>query len=323
MAHLVHDQRGPKQHAQVRGERPRLRPLWVYDEDDWTLMRSLPTGSLICPESRCSSAFEVPQENTHGTRFLKNRRVGDACSHLPTRPDLGGGPMSAQHRWLQARLARILETLDFPAITEHAATNADVFVPGPGLAIEVQRWSSNFEKRTAARVNKGSPVLWLLTEDAKGRATQQALFSLPAARVKVHALGDDTRRLAPWDDRSLNRRARLSVFATVATLRADASLRTRPYDARAFLAEVLAGSRRWYPPGTPGLPDGRGLWVLEKDLEVAAKKGVERSRRELSTAASSASHTDVALQAAMLREGRSVAQAARRRLRRRPPRPLA
>ena len=209
----------------------------------------------------------------------------------------------------------------FAAITEHAATNSDVFVPGPDLAIEVQRWSTDFEKRTAARVDQGASVLWLMTEDAKGRATDRALFGLPAARVKVHALNDDTKRLAPWDNRSLNRIARLSVQGTVATLRPDGTLHTKPHDARTFLAEVLAGTRRWFPPGTPGLPDRRGLWVLEEHLDVAAKSASNRSQNERPTARTT-SDPDAALQAAMLREARSATYTARRRLRRRPPRSL-
>lgn len=326
MAHLGHDQRGSKQHAQLRGDRPRLRPYWVYDEEDWKFMRSLPTGSLICPEPGCDSQFQVPQENARGTRFLKNRPE-QTCSHTPARPDLGGGPVSNQHRWLQARLARIVESLGMAAITEHAATNADVFVHGPDLAIEVQRWTTAFEKRTAARLRKGAGVLWLLTEDAKGRSADSALFRLPAVRVRVHDWDDVRQRLRPWQDRSDGRRARLSFYATVAKLRADDSLETGLYDARAFLAEVVEGRRKWWPPGTPGLPENRGgMWVLDHALDAAAKAAARRPQPLAPSA--DASHSDKArttIQRAVLeemarKEAMDITRVSRRRLRRRPPR---
>ena len=266
-AHVNHPRRGSKQHAQLRDDQPKRRPLWVYDADDWENMTSLPSGSLVCPEPSCRSPFAVPIQNAWGTRFLRDL-PGSSCAHTWARPDLGGGPMSPQHRWLQARIARICDLVGHSAITEHYETDADVFIPDAKFVIEVQRWSTEFELRTVARENKGMHVLWLLTEDAKGRAVNRALFRVPAARIRVHARGDRERRLTPWLHVEENAEAVLSVFATVAYFDwCTMTLKTRHHDGAQFLAEILSGQRRWYPPGRTSLPSaGCGAWAIAEDL---------------------------------------------------------
>lgn len=269
-SHVNHPRKGSKQHAQFRDDPPRRRPLWVYDADDWRDMTSLPSGSLVCPVSTCRSPFAVPIQNSKGTRFLRDL-PGSSCEHAWARPDLGGGPMSPQHRWLQARIARICDRVGHAAITEHYDTNADVYVADAKFVIEVQRWSTAFERRTLAREQKGNRVLWLLTEDAEGRSVNRALFSLPAARVRVHARGDRSRRLTPWLDEKANVDAVLSIYATVARLdRGSMTLKTGHHDGAQFFADILSGQRRWYPPGTPDLPrTDCGAWVKSEDLVLA------------------------------------------------------
>ncbi|MGL6235924.1 MAG: hypothetical protein ACRC20_11330 [Segniliparus sp.] len=125
-----------KQLARLRGDPPGSRTLWVYDEQDWAVMRALPSGALVCPEPGCGSPFTVARQNQHGTRWLADR-PGSDCAHTLTRPGAGGGPMSAQHRWMQERLRRMCAALGQEAIPEHHATNADLYLPGaprPGSA---------------------------------------------------------------------------------------------------------------------------------------------------------------------------------------------
>jgi len=261
---------GSKQHAIRRDRPPPVRPLWVYDADDWAVMKSLEKGILICPVPGCRSAFQRPVQNAQGTRFLRDM-PGQSCSHTLARPDLGGGAVSSQHRWLQARLARICERLGYAVIPEHHY--ADVYVENPvagrmNLAIEVQRWSTEFEKRTEARVAGYAQVLWLLTEDATEKQVTRALFRLPAARLRVHHRRDAEARLQPWDDPALNREAWLSVYATAAKWNhTTGELSTGLVDAATFLAELLDGRRRWHPPGTPGLPRRGGAWILDEDRQ--------------------------------------------------------
>ena len=199
MANLGHGQSGSKQHAQLRGDPPRVRPLWVYDEEDWKLMRSLPTGSLVCPVPGCSSQFQLPQENARGTRFLKDRPrraflLSQARQTGPGwRADVGPASLAAGSNLADLRIAGL------PAITEHHATNSDIYVPGPSLAIEVQRWSTAFEKRTAARMDRDAAVLWVMTEDSKGSETDRALFHIPrcGGLLRVHDWSGFNCRVAP------------------------------------------------------------------------------------------------------------------------------
>lgn len=137
-----------------------MRPLWVYDDDDWAAMKALPAGSLTCPRPGCSTLFGKPIQNARGTRFLRDM-PGSSCSHPPyARLELGGGgPMSVEHLWLEGRVARVCEVAGEIAFTEDYATHADIYVPGPRLAIEVQPWSTDYQRRTRARQRMGARAM--------------------------------------------------------------------------------------------------------------------------------------------------------------------
>ena len=267
-----------KQLAKLRGGPPGARALWVYDERDWAVMRAQPSGALVCPAAGCGSPFTAPRENQYGTRWLADRPGAD-CGHSPTRPGAGGGPMSAQHRWMQERLRRMCAALGQEAIPEHRDTNADLYLPGPRLVIEVQRWATDFAGRTEARERKGARVLWLITEDASGRCVDRALRSQPCARVRVHARGDRRTRLRPWLNPEEGRRAVLSVGARVAFFDQETGLfRFGWRDGCGFLAEVVEGRRVRRPDVAPGRmgPSGGG-WALAEDLDrVAVEAGSRR-----------------------------------------------
>ncbi len=125
--------------------------------------------------------------------------------------------MSPQHRWLQARLARVCNVLGYAAITEHDATDSDVYVPAVRFSLEVQRWSTDFPVRIENRRRKGAQTLWFVTEDAKGTADSTALFEYPAVRLSVVERDSRPRKaLRPWDNPADSRHAILEVFATAA-----------------------------------------------------------------------------------------------------------
>lgn len=170
---------------------------------------------------------------------------GELLTPPYARPDgSGGGPISAQHRWLQSRIARICELLGYEAIPEHYETHADVYVPARGLALEVQRWSTNYETRTRARLEAGADPLWLLPiqeGDPQSSRSTRALFALPAARIFLHAQGDRRKLLTPWLDPTQRANARLTVFGTVARLNRDGY---RPSDGQLRLHD--------FPQGSPG-----------------------------------------------------------------------
>jgi hypothetical protein len=283
--HARHDFGGSKQHAQLRDHPPSRRPLWVYDDEDWTFMRAQPSGTLVCPVASCRAPFTRPVENAHGTRFLRDR--AGVCKHASARPEGGGGPMSARHRWLEARIARICESMSIKAVCEDFATHADVFLPDVGLCIEVQLRTTDFRRRTLDRLATGHSVLWLLPDDVRGRGISEALFELPSARLLVHARGDSTRRLEPWHRPEEASEAVLSVYATVARLAPGGDvLVTGHHDAARFIREVAAGERRWHKPGTRGLPrPGEGAWVRIDDLSSVLRGLDDRQRAAMTEAA--------------------------------------
>ncbi|WP_148223292.1 hypothetical protein [Segniliparus rotundus] len=267
-----------KQLARLRDGPPGSRALWVYDEQDWAVMRAQPSGSLVCPVPGCGAPFTVVRQNERGTRWLVDlpslagqtgRTAG--CSHTLTRPGAGGGPMSAQHRWMQERLRRICAALGHESIPEHHETNADLYVPGARLVIEVQRWATDFAGRTKARERAGARVLWLITEDAAGRSVERALRRQPCVRVRVHERGDRRARLEPWLRPQEASRAVLSVGARVAVSGpADGRSRLAWRDGCGFLAEVIDGRRVW----TPG-----GAWASAQSQRPAAAAPAPRRLR--------------------------------------------
>jgi hypothetical protein len=179
--------------------------------------------------------------------------------------------MSAEHLWLEGRVARVCAVAGQKAVTEDYTTHADVYVPDVQLAIEVQRWSTDYQLRTDSRRRQGANVLWLLPEDGgapNARSSQKALFSLPAARLRVHHRNSRQLLLQPWVYPEQRFDARLTVYGTVGKLnRETLKLENRMHDLAAFLDEIFTGRRVWCPPGTQGLPSlWSGCWVLTTDL---------------------------------------------------------
>lgn len=236
--------------------------LDVLDPHGWARLRAAPSGSLRCPEPGCAQRLTTVL-HADGTRFLRN---------LPGEPDCGHGahPMSAEHRWLQERLAGIARSLGQPATVEHRATFADVYLPDVRLALEVQRWPTDFAGRTLARRRLGADVIWLLRVPPGQPSTRlaRALFHQPAVRLVVHQRGAWATELLPWADPASGADAVLSVHGTVARHDpAGDQLTTRPMDAAAFLAEVVSGARRWYPAERlEGTGLTHGAWVAGADL---------------------------------------------------------
>lgn len=272
------DSPGPsrgKRHAQLRHQ-PRSTALWVGNPHDWELVRRTPRPPLVCPEPECDVELISYENlaNRYNPRIFKFK-AANACEHWPA--EGGGGPESAQHEWLKLRLLKIVQRLGYTATPEHAPTRADVFVHEPAYCLEVQLRPTQFRKRTKAREAKDAKVCWLIREGLDTETARKALFGLPAVRFRVVDQRKPGRLVAPWDtpeDRSVMRHARLEVFAGAATLstrpgrREDGvdapEFRTHPMDGLEFLAEVLAGERRWYPPNVLG--QRRGLWALKSDV---------------------------------------------------------
>lgn len=267
MAHEDHSQR-TKQHA-LRRDVHRRYPLWVYDDDDWNLMHGdnkLPVGDLICPATGCRAELVAVENGKTGTRFLRNRPGTSDCGHALGRAR-GGGPPSAEHRWLQQRLAMLCNDLGYEAIQEHYESRADVWVAStPPLAIEIQRWPTAFTGRSEARQSIGARVLWLLPESASSKKAGRELFRQPAARIRVLKRGSRTEEATPWKP-GHSRRVLLWIGATVMRPTPDGLTLTSAgnYDAKTFLREVLEGERLWHGPDETGFAFGAG-WARPEDV---------------------------------------------------------
>lgn len=199
-------------------------------------------------------------------RFLGSRATGRAT----------------RSSWQRASgITRICEVLGYEAIPEHYETRADVWVPEARLAIEVQRWATDYRKRTQNLAGKGADVLWLMPEEGEqpyAPPTIDAVYNLPSARLKVHARGDRDTLLAPWINDADQAKAVLSVFGTSARLARERDrLHTGYTDFKRFLHEILTDRRHWYPPRTPNLPYAwKGAWILDDDLEHLRQQQQQR-----------------------------------------------
>ncbi|RIR61006.1 Uncharacterised protein [Mycobacteroides abscessus subsp. massiliense] len=270
------------------------RLYFAESDDDYEEMRKFPGGTFGCPE--CGLPFRKPSRPP-GKRYHFAFKPNTSCDHLPARPSHGGGggPMSEEHKWLQNRLLVVCRHAGHEAIPEHRATDSDIYVPSADYAIEVQRWPTDWKKRTKARMDKGAKVLWMIPDSMGNEKNRSdALFSLPCVRVRVHARGDENHPLQPWNNKADNHNAVLSVFATVA--RYDSTneklVSARYFDAIKFFRQILDGRRAWYPKN---ILEPLGLdyaaWVLDSDFnaaKLAAQKHheaeQERRRAELAAA---------------------------------------
>ncbi len=253
-----------KRHARTRPDSGRL--LWVGDDADWARMRAKPGPTLVCPQAGCGDELHAVC-NRHGTRFLRRaaQRSGGAgrgaCPHWWTASG-ATGPESARHLWLKARLASICVDLGWAAVPEDPHTHADIWLPDARTALEVQLRRTDTLGRTCARQAAGADTtVWFLAADVPAA---MSLFRAPAVRFAV--VGPDGAACVPWD--TAVPAARLFVYGTVWQWQ-DWRLTTGRMSAYTFLAQLLTGQMGWCPPGTPGLPPGRGGWVRWTDLAKA------------------------------------------------------
>ncbi|GED05155.1 hypothetical protein AUR04nite_06870 [Glutamicibacter uratoxydans] len=177
--------------------------------------------------------------------------------------------MTAEHLWFQNAISGLCAELGYEAIQEDYESRADILVQSsPPVAVEIQRVSTDFNKRTLTRQNLGMNVLWLIPETAKNsRSINHALFNQPAARIRVFNKNDRTTEVKPWlPDYSGS--YDLLIGATVMKIGSDGQLlvSTGNYSARQFLREVLSGERKWFGPNEKYFKFGSG-WARPEDVE--------------------------------------------------------
>lgn len=261
------------------------RLYFAESDEDFEIMRKHPGGTFGCPEPGCGLPFKKPFRG--GRRYHFAFMPGEKCGHLPARTSHGGGggPMSSEHKWFQNRLLVICRHAGHEAIPEHRATDSDLYVPSSSYSIEVQRWPTNWQKRTKARIDKGAKVIWLITDSNDNRTDRdEALFNLPCVRVRVHALDDRERQpIQPWLNKADSRRARLAIWSTVVKYdHATEKLVSEGFvDAIKFFGEILDGQRSWHPRKTlQPLGIGYAAWVRNVDLNAALSAAQAKTEAE-------------------------------------------
>lgn len=297
--------RTKKQYVRVEGER---RVRWIHDEDDWQHVHR--TGRrLVCPDSECTQRLKASQ-NSHGTRYLSNLGDTSGCTHFV--PEGGGGLMTDEHLWLQGMLRAMCLRLGFDAELEVdvAGARVDLRVEGKDevFAFEVQRVSTDFTSRRAARERSGMRTLWFLPESDRQKNTgaekgSDPLFSEPCVRLgyrdgpgpgsNVMTVEDLRQRVWTYPAKA---RVHLGVGVTIGRLAPDRlSFDPGWLPLEKFVSEVLEGSRRWYPQRViRGKKGGTWAgWLSTEDVRqyrnsVAAAKEERRRREEAAWEAESA-----------------------------------
>ena len=292
-----------KQFFRIRGERD---VLWIYNDDDWD--RAHLTGQiLVCPDSLCSQRLIAKKRGA--TRYLSDMNEG-GCGHFI--PQGGGGLMSDEHLWLQGQLREICRRLGYGAELEvgHSGARVDLRVDStPPYAIEVQRVSTSFAERRAARAKNGMQTLWILPESdrikdtGKRKRPGDPLFSEPCVRLSyrdgpepnARVMSIDRLRSQVWhgDNRT---EVHLRAGVTIGRLSADRlSFGSTWLPLEEFIKQVLSGDRQWYKrKAIQGRNGGAWAgWLLTTDVAkytaaVAKDEAERRHRREAEIAATTA-----------------------------------
>ena len=274
----------------------------VYDDEDWALIHRNPSAKVKCRHSTCETLLTAKRMSRSGQRFFAIRRGG--CTHDdvtislstkdveqdPSRLPAGGGPETDEHRWIKGRIVRVAEKLGIEAILEEPFTHSDVYLPGPAIAVEYQRWNTKFNVRTEARATLGASTLWLIPSELpdslseKDRTTLRArVFQTGALFLSVSNMNQKSESQHPLEAPGLAKTARLYVGGSA--VRYDETkqelVRYRFLSLATFLREVSDGSRM-----LKSVPvrrkDGRFfpslVWITKLDLAL-----IEASQRRTST----------------------------------------
>lgn len=280
-------------------DEPSRRVVSVYDEDDWREIHRNPNIRVGCRMVGCDTLLTPKIIARTGTRFLATRSGG--CTHFEVKRTTaaagGGGEETKEHDWVKGRLARIAQTVGLEAIIEESKTHADVYLPGPGIALEYQRVATDFSLRTMQRTLAGAALtLWLIRQppNAKGaksklrRTFDEQVYRRGGLYVSVVDVEDYRQKLRPWEDpMALNRRARISVGGSVVRLLPDGTAFFRRSESFArFLADVVSGARvlRKVPirPARGGLPSANLAWVRATELQRFERERAAKVARRCS-----------------------------------------
>lgn len=220
--------------------------------------------------------------------------------------------MTDEHLWLQGQLREICRELGYIAELEVGYNQARVDLrvdSTPPYAFEVQRVSTSFAERRAARAKNGMRTLWVLPESdrlkdtGKGTANGDPLFSEPCVRLSYRDSPEPSARVVSTERlrsrvwRGDNRtEVYLRAGVTVGRLSADRLAFTSTWlPLKEFIRQVVSGDRQWYAQKLiQGKKGGAWAgWLLTADVAkyeeaVAAGQAESRRRRVESTSAEAA-----------------------------------
>lgn len=289
-----------KQFFRIRGEH---EVLWIYNDDDWARAH-LTKQILVCPDRYCSK--QLIAKKLDMTRYLSDTKEG-GCGHFI--PQGGGGLMTDEHLWLQGQLREICRRLGYTSELEvgYSGARVDLRVDStPPYALEVQRVSTSFAERRAARAKNGMRTLWVLPESdrlkdtGKGKAYGDPLFSQPCVRLSyrdgpgpnARVMSVERLRSQVWqgDNRT---EVHLRAGVTIGRLGADRlSFTSTGLPLEEFIMQVLSGDRQWCERKVIQGKNGGAWagWLLTADVAkyraaVAADQAERRHRREAEIAA--------------------------------------
>lgn len=261
---------GSKQDA-VLWDAPEGRIFNVHREEDWRFIRgSKPI--LKCPVRTCD--VKLVAVDRKGTRHFRNSPGSVDCRHFTARPDdhstRGGGPMSPEHLWYQREIAKQAQKRpDMRVIIEDFESNADVLITNTttnrSIAVEIQRWDTDIEERTARRMSLGHEVIWLITDSAQlTPEMKHRVFTSRGAFVRVRSFDLPHRTLAPWDGEPPRSIPVMEVSGTAARLDTQTGkIRSVRMPLMKVLDEILDGKREWMFPGE----------TIYKTVSGAGRKG--------------------------------------------------
>ena len=286
----------------------------VHDEDDWKLIYKNPKIRVKCRVESCDTLLTPKRMSRSGLRFLAIRSGG--CSHnLVKIPILDqdveqdpatlvgdGGPEGDEHLWVKGRLFRIGRLLGLDPIEEDGRTRADVYLAKPGIALEYQRWDTDFTGRAAQRARAGAEVtVWLFPAQRPGLPTtkraaafRQHVWEAGGIYLSVKNVDNRREHQTPWEHAAQERTARLYASGSIVVFDPKLGhLVRRELSIATVLREIANGERTLrdvpvYTKATGRVATAR-VWVNERDLKShQARRAQVQTERDTKTAAESA-----------------------------------
>ncbi|GAB3619547.1 hypothetical protein GCM10027417_08070 [Glutamicibacter endophyticus] len=236
----------------------------VNYQADWELIYKNPRILVKCLVESCETLLTAKRMSKSGLRFFAARSGN--CSHNLVEIQVeqgeveqdaanlvgGGGPEGNEHLWMKGRLLKIAQSLGAKAVVEHTPTRADVFLPDHDIALEYQRWNTNFARRTRQRALVGAAnTIWMFPWQPPGpprtqarKAFNTAVFKHGGIYVAVRNKDNPGELQRPWEDSSLERTARLYASGSIVVFDPDLGALVRKSRSLAkVLNQIISGDR--------------------------------------------------------------------------------